>query len=160
MYLTHVLWRVSVKNRYSVCSVSSPVAVNGYFRLAMLSSIRTSTSLFTSSHSFWSIWPNYNDFFFFSFGWSALFHFPIFLLPLNVKHCPSPSLFFILLFSFSANHHTCLKSSYFPPSASLKRRGREDVLAGSKGPVSQTCIKQIQTWYSEKYNFGCLSATS
>lgn len=70
--------------------------------------------------------------FFFFFRWSALFLIPIFWLPLNVKQSPSRCLFFILLFSFSANHHTCLKSSYFPPSASLKRREGKDVLAGKQ----------------------------
>lgn len=64
--------------------------------------------------------------FFFSFGWSALFHFPIFLLPLDDKRSPSLCLFFILIFSpFSANHHTCLKSLYFPPFCFAEKEEEE-----------------------------------
>lgn len=98
-----------------------------------MSPIGTPSSLFTSSHGFWRIWQNYKDFFFF-FGWSAFVHFPIFLLPLNVKCSPSLCLFFIMLFSFSANHHTCWKSSYFPPFCfTKKKRMRRCVSRETKG---------------------------
>lgn len=64
-------------------------------------------------------------------GWSALFHFPIFGLPLNVRRPPSLCLFFIL---FSSVEITTLvwNHNFSPPSASLEQRGRQDVLGGKQ----------------------------